>query len=159
MKAVAIIGGIVMFGIGGLGLSKATMGPGFDYDTATPIERQAWLDEQVEPIAEDVRKGLGMSGVSRARMDLHKLEISDEEKLIDIQIVAKGATRTAKPTNFREQFLEKTCPTFENTKLARLGFRTRLRIVRENGDIALSESVSRASCQKFREYKKRRRDV
>lgn len=149
-----VIAFVVMAGVARIGMLQS--GSNFDYDTATPVERQAWLDEQVGPIAEDVRKGLGMSGMSRARMDLHKLEISDEEKLIDIEIVAKGATRTAKPANFREQFLEKTCPTFENTKLARLGFRTRFRLVRENGDIAISESVSRAACEQFRAYKKRR---
>ncbi len=157
MKWAAIIGGVLICALGGLGLAKATLTPSFDYEAASPIDRQAWLDSQASGIASDVREGLDIAGAKVTQMALQDLIISDEKKLLDIVIVVKGSTRTHRPKDFRMEFLGKMCPEYQDTHLAKLGFRMRLKLVRENGDIALSENVSRGACKQYKDFLKRQR--
>ncbi len=149
-----VIAFVVLAGIGRVAMLNT--GPGFDYEGASSEERQAWLDEEAKTIAEDVRKGIGVSGLNRAQMDLQDVVLSDEDKLLDIVVVAKGSVRTYRPKDFRMEFLQKMCPVYERSTLAKLGFRTRLKLVRENGDIAVAETVSKAACDQYRAFKKRR---
>ena len=89
-------------------------------------------------------------------MDVQDVIVDQEQKLVDIVIVAKGSVRTYRPKDFRMQFLAKTCPGYARTPIGRINYRTRLKLVRENGDIAVSENLSNAACDQYRAFMKRR---
>jgi len=130
--------------------------PGFDFEEATPAERQVWLDSEAETMAIDVRKGIFATGVKQTQMDLQDVIVDQDQKLVDIVIVAKGSLRTYRPKDFRMQFLAKTCPGYARTPFGKIDYRTRLKIVRENGDIAVAENLSNGACEQYRAFMKRR---
>ena len=156
MKVFIIIGGIVMAGLGGLGL-VGVMSPSFDYEAATAVERQAWLDEEAQKTLVETRNELDRNGTSRNLFDVQSVRASDEEKLIEIVMEAKGASRTIIPKDFRLQFLGKMCPDFQRSPLSRHGFRLNMKMVRSNGDLVMSETVSEVACERYYAFKKRTR--
>lgn len=156
MKTLIVIGGIMLAAAGGVGLFSA-MTPGFDYEGATLAERQAWLDGESENATAEIRRGIEKGGVGRHLMDVQAVNASAEEKLIEVIIEAKGASRTIIPKNFRLQFLGEMCPEFTRSPLSKHGFRMNMKIVRSNGDLALSETVSEVACERYYAFKKRTR--
>lgn len=156
MKMLFMIGGLLMAAVGGLGLFGA-MTPGFDYEGATLQERQVWLDKEADKATAEIRRGIEASGTSRNLMDVQAVNASAEEKLIEIVMEAKGASRTIIPKDFRLTFLGQMCPDFTRSPLSKEGFRLNMRIVRSNGDLALSETVSQVACDRYYAFKKRTR--
>ena len=156
MNAVKLVIGSVIVLVGLAAIGAVFGEPGFKFDDATPAERQAWLDDEAETMAIDVRAGIFSTGVKQTQMDVKDVIVDQEAKLVDIVIVAKGSLRTYRPKDFRMQFLAKTCPGYARTPFGKINYRTRLKIVRENGDIAVAENLSNAACEQYRAFMKRR---
>ncbi|MHA7900041.1 MAG: hypothetical protein ACX94B_09260 [Henriciella sp.] len=150
----AVLAGV--FGLVTLGaIGAAVDANGFDFDAASPDERQVWLDEEAKVWATDIRSGLFSSGVKKTQMDLQNIRVDQEKQLVDIIIVVKGSVRTYRPKNFRMQFLETLCPGYARSAFGKIDYRTRIKLVRENGDVAVAENLSNSACDQFRAFKKR----
>ncbi|MEM7328094.1 MAG: hypothetical protein AAF437_05095 [Pseudomonadota bacterium] len=155
MTIVKIAAGIVATIIALAGLGAMVGGSGFDYDQATPSERQAWLDAEAQVMASDVREGIFSTGVKQTQMDLQDVIVDQDKKLVEIIIVAKGSLRTYRPKDFRMQFLARTCPGYKRSPFGKIDYRTSFKLVRENGDIAVAENLSNAACEQYRAFLKR----
>lgn len=148
------LGAFVTLGAIGAAVAPSTS---IDYDTATAEERQTWLKKQGDEIGRGLSDGLKASGMNEAQMALSSQEYDLDRKEITFQIEVKGSVRMAFPTNFSTVFQTQMCPTFRNSGLAKEGIKTRFQIVRSNGDVVRTDTISQAVCDRLSAFQARRR--
>jgi hypothetical protein len=149
----AIVGGLVA-----LGAIGATVTPtsSIDYAEATDEERTVWLQERGDEIGRGVSDGLKAAGMNHAQMALSSKEYDPDRKEITFAIEVKGSVRMGFPNNFSIQFQDQMCPVFRRSGLAKEGIRTTFKIVRSNGDVVRSDTISASVCDRLDAFKARR---
>jgi len=155
MKWILGIAGIIIAISGGIGVGKVTAGSDFDYETASLEERQAWLEQGISELREGAEQGLRASGTSYNMMGVKDVTVSAEDNRVTLTIEAKGSTRLAIPSNFRVEYMDKMCGEWMRTAPGRKGVLMTTRIVRSNGDLVRSDTISKPACERFKEFKKR----
>ncbi len=155
MKWIIGLIGLALVISGAIGLGQVTSGGGFDYATASLDERQAWLEKGVSEMREGAEKGIRDSGTSYNMMGVKDVIVSAEDNRVTLTIEAKGSTRLAIPSNFRIEYMDKMCREWLRTPAGREGVLMTTKIVRSNGDLVRSDTISKPACERFKAFKKR----
>lgn len=120
VRKVLLASCVAAAGFGGWMVLAPASGPDFDFDAASPAERQAWLGAQAKPLARLVDRSLPKDDANRPAMKVSAARVNAGKRVIEIDVAIEGpvAFRTD-PIAAKRAFGRQFCPTYAESELGR----------------------------------------
>lgn len=129
-------------------LTLAACAP-FDYATASPEDRQAWLDSTAKGMADGLEKTLPR-GTNGIYAEMGSTRTDAEAKTIDVVVnVTSGGEKMSIGTATRDQLMQQVCGTYANSDMERNGIAVSVRYMLPGGGTAVALTMSPENCARY----------
>lgn len=154
MRWLAVLIGVVMAIVGGYNLGTTTSGSRgaavlFNYGSASPEDRQAWLEKESANVERGVKAGLSRNGSSYMYMSYKATKVSARRSEIQTIVQLKSHAQIQISSNFRKQILGSLCSDYVGSPLYHNKIKLTMKMVRSNGTPVFSQSVGAYDCDRF----------
>lgn len=121
--------------------------PIFDFSSATPSEKQLWLEEQASNYEDRAKRTMGVNRPTVSNIGYKETKISVRN--MEIQYIAQISRNItgSLPYGTRDKLLENMCSVYAQSQLSANRIKMVMKIVRHTGTTALSTIINTRTCR------------